>query len=151
QATEDATRLLDEMRANGLPEALVTQWRAHLAPIKAELVGPKASFQEHEDVLDQQFRALDRTNGDIAEAVRKANEDRNHALQARFEEGRAWLGRQVLGAIALAALLAIGFGVWLTRPLRQLERAIAGLGENRMDSPVAIHGPSDLRSLGHRL
>jgi two-component system sensor histidine kinase GlrK len=151
QASDDASRLLDDMRGHDVPAPLLAQWRSHLAPIKAELVGPKASFQEHEDALDTQFRALDRTNGDIAEAVRKANEDRNNALQARLEEGRAWLGRQVLGAIALAALLAIGFGVWLTRPLRQLERAIAGLGENRMDAPVVIRGPSDLRSLGQRL
>ena len=151
QASDDASRLLDDMRARDVPAPLVAEWRSHLAPIKGELVGPKASFQEHEDALDTQFRALDRTNGDITEAVRKANEDRNNALQARLEEGRAWLGRQVLGAIALAALLAIGFGVWLTRPLRQLERAIAGLGENRMDAPVDIRGPSDMRRLGQRL
>jgi two-component system, NtrC family, sensor histidine kinase GlrK len=41
--------------------------------------------------------------------------------------------------------------VWLTRPLKRLERAIAGLGENRMDHPVDIRGPSDMRSLGRRL
>jgi len=151
QATEDATRLLDEMRVRELPATLVAQWRSHLAPIKAELNGPKTSFQVHEDVLDTQFRALDRANTEIAEAVRKMNEERNNVLQSRLEEGRTLLGQQVLGAIGIAAVLALAFGVWLTRPLRRLERAIAGLGENRMDSPVEIRGPSDLRSLGQRL
>jgi two-component system sensor histidine kinase GlrK len=151
QATEDATRLLEDMRVHELPPGLAAQWLSHLAPIKAELNGPKTSFQVHEDVLDTQFRALDHTNGEIAEVVRRTNEARNNALQARLEEGRALLGKQVAGAIGLAALLALAFGVWLTRPLKQLERAIAGLGENRMDAPVDIRGPSDLRSLGQRL
>jgi two-component system sensor histidine kinase GlrK len=61
------------------------------------------------------------------------------------------VGRQVLGAIVLAALLAVGFGVWLTRPLNRLERAIVFLGENRLDEPFDVRGPSDLRSLGQRL
>jgi two-component system sensor histidine kinase GlrK len=57
----------------------------------------------------------------------------------------------VAGAIALAAILALGFGVWLTRPLKRLERAIVVLGENRLDEAVDVRGPSDLRSLGQRL
>ena len=30
------------------------------------------------------------------------------------------------------------FGIWLTRPLRRLEKAIIGLGENRLDEAIAI-------------
>src|SRR4051812_1063034 len=40
QATEDATRLLDDMTAHGLSAALAEQWRAHLAPIRTELDAP---------------------------------------------------------------------------------------------------------------
>ena len=43
------------------------------------------------------------------------------------------------------------FGIVLTRPLKRLERAIAGLGENRLDDRIEIPGPSDLRSIGQRL
>ncbi len=151
QAADDATRLLDEMRRHDLPAALSTQWLAQLPPIKEELGGPKASIQQREDALDARFRALDRLNDQIAEAVRRSGEERNAALQAQLEAGRASVGTQVLGAIVLAALLALAFGVWLTRPLKRLESAIAGLGENRMDRPVDIRGPSDMRSLGRRL
>jgi two-component system sensor histidine kinase GlrK len=151
QASDDATRLLDEMRRHDLPEALANEWLARLPSIKQALGGSNASVQQREDALDAQFRALDRTNADIADAVRRSGEERNRLLQAELEGGRASVGRQVLGAIVLAALLALGFGVWLTRPLKRLERAIAGLGENRMDHPVDIRGPSDLRSLGQRL
>ena len=151
QAADDATRLLGEMGRHDLPKELSTQWLAQIAPIKDELGGPKASIQQREDALDESFRTLDRLNGQIAEAVRRGGEERNAALQAQLEAGRASVGTQVLGAIVLAALLALAFGVWLTRPLKRLERAIAGLGENRMDHPVDIRGPSDMRSLGRRL
>jgi len=151
QAADDATRLLAEMRRHDLPIELSTQWLAQLPPIQAQLDSPKASIQQREDALDTQFRALDRLNDQIAAAVRRSDEERSAALQAQLEAGRASVGTQVLGAIVLAALLALAFGVWLTRPLKRLERAIAGLGENRMDHPVDIRGPSDMRSLGRRL
>ena len=151
QAADDATRLLGEMGRHDLPAALSTQWLAQIAPIKDELGGPKASIQQREDALDESFRTLDRLNAQIAEAVRRLDDERSAALQAQLEAGRASVGTQVLGAIGLAALLALAFGVWLTRPLKRLERAIAGLGENRMDHPVDIRGPSDMRSLGRRL
>ena len=151
QATDDSARLLDEMRRHDLPAELSTQWLAQVQPIKDQLGGPKASIQQREDALDARFRTLDRLNDQIAEAVRRIDDDRSAALQEQLEAGRASVGTQVLGAIVLAALLALAFGVWLTRPLKRLERAIAGLGENRMDHPVDIRGPSDLRSLGRRL
>ena len=151
QAADDATKLLGEMRRHDLPVELTTQWVAQIEPIKDELGGPKASIQQREDALDESFRTLDRLDGQIAEAVRRLDDERSAALQAQLEDGRASVGTQVLGAIVLAALLALAFGVWLTRPLKRLERAIAGLGENRMDHPVDIRGPSDMRSLGRRL
>jgi two-component system sensor histidine kinase GlrK len=151
QAADDATRLLGEMRRHDLPIELSTQWLAQLPPIREQLGGLKASIQQREEALDAQFRTLDRLNEQIAEAVRRGGQERNAALQAQLEAGRASVGTQVLGAIVLAALLALAFGVWLTRPLKRLERAIAGLGENRMDHPVDIRGPSDMRSLGRRL
>jgi two-component system, NtrC family, sensor histidine kinase GlrK len=151
QAADEATRLLGEMRRHALPVGLATQWLAQLPPIKDELDGPKTRIQQRGDALDSRFRELDRLNDQIAEAVRRSGEERNAALQAQLEAGRASVGSQVLGAIVLAALLALAFGVWLTRPLKRLERAIAGLGENRMDHPIDIRGPSDMRSLGHRL
>jgi len=151
QSADDAGRLLGEMRSHDLPAALATQWLAQVAPIKEQLDGPKAAIQARQDALDTRFRTLDRLNGQIAEAVRRIDDDRSAALQAQLEAGRASVGTQVLGAIVLAALLALASGVWLTRPLKRLERAIAGLGENRMDHPVDIRGPSDMRSLGRRL
>jgi two-component system sensor histidine kinase GlrK len=150
-ATKDANRELEELLSQQLPRPLVERWRGQLNVITAQFEGPDATAHQRELALAEQFRELDLTNAAIAEQVRKDSEQRNHRLQDELEAGRATLARQVLGAIALAVVMALGFGVWLARPLKRLERAIVGLGENRLDQPVSIQGPSDVRSLGQRL
>ncbi len=57
----------------------------------------------------------------------------------------------VSGATASAILLALSFGMWLSRPLAQVEVAIERLGENKFDQDIAISGPRDLRRLGRQL
>jgi len=47
--------------------------------------------------------------------------------------------------------MALTFGIWFTRPLKRLEQAIVGLGENRLDASIAIAGPADLALIGERL
>jgi two-component system sensor histidine kinase GlrK len=151
ESTGEATRVLEDLLAQRLAADLATQWRAQVAVATAQLTGPPATEHERELALTAQFRELDLTIAKIAEHVRKDSEAHNRLLQAELEAGRAALTRQVLGAIVLAVLLALGFGLWLTRPLKRLERAIVGLGENRLDQPIEIRGPSDLRTLGLRL
>ncbi len=150
-AAEDATRELDELLAQQLPTGLAEKWRAQLVAIKAQLTGTKATKGLRDQALSEQFRGLDQVNAAIAEQVRLGSEARNRLLLLQLETGRANLVRQVLGAIALAVVLAWGFALWLMRPLKRLERAIVGLGENRLDAPVNIQGPSDMRALGQKL
>src|SRR5690606_27402847 len=76
---------------------------------------------------------------------------RNAALQAGFQRSQAQLTQIVTGAILLAAGMALGFGVWLARPFKRLERAIVALGENRLDQAVDIVGPRDVRRIGQQL
>jgi two-component system sensor histidine kinase GlrK len=47
--------------------------------------------------------------------------------------------------------MALAFGIWFTVPLKRLEHAIVGLGENRLDQVIAIRGPADLAMVGQRL
>lgn len=148
---DDAKRELDELLAQQLPTALADRWRAQLTAIQAQLTGTKASKGTRDQALSEQFRGLDQVNAMIAEQVRLSSEERNRVLQQQLDAGRATLGRQVLGAIALAVVLAWGFAFWLMRPLKRLERAIVGLGENRLNAPVDIQGPSDMRALGQKL
>ena len=60
----------------------------------------------------------------------------------------------VLQAIALvpaALLLAILFTVLITRPIKQIDRNIRLLGDEKLNEPVAVTGPRDLEQLGERL
>ncbi len=76
---------------------------------------------------------------------------RNSALLAELEASRLRLGGQILVALAGALLVVLAVGWWLVRPLRNLERAIARLGEQRFDQPVVVSGPADFRQLGRQL
>ncbi len=58
---------------------------------------------------------------------------------------------QALALIPLALGIAFLFATLVTRPLRQLGAAIRRLGEGRLDQPVAIRGPRDIRELGEEL
>ncbi len=151
EAAADADKVLKQLQAQQLPGERADTWHIKLAAIRAQLndVLPRTVSREQE--LTANFRELETVNTSIGEQIRVNTEARNKALQAELENGRTKLAQQVVGAIGLAVLLSLTFGFWLTLPLRRLEQAIVGLGENRLDQPVDIHGPSDLRSLGQRL
>jgi two-component system, NtrC family, sensor histidine kinase GlrK len=151
EARGDATAVLDRRLAPELPPPVIARWREQLARIAGELDDTARSPLDGDSALTPMFRELEAAAVDMATRVRLLSESRNEQMQEAFEAGRARLGQQVLAAIAVAALAALGFGWWLSRPLVRLEEAVVGLGENRLDQPVQIAGPSDLRSLGQRL
>lgn len=150
EAASDAETVLQDLQGQRLIPEQAQAWRAQLDLIRRQLDAAWRSRKREQD-LTTQFRELEAQTVAIAEQVRLHTEARNRSLQEQLEQGRVRLGQQVLGAIALAALLSLTFGFWLTRPLRRLEQAIVGLGENRLSEAISIQGPSDLRSLGQRL
>lgn len=132
-------------------DADARNWRNTLLTVRRQLVGEPETLRDREQTLTAAFRDLGQINIDLADQVRLATEARNAALLQRLEMGRAALARQILVAIAIAVGLALAFGVWLARPLKRLEAAIVGLGENRLDRPIEMRGPADVRQLGRRL
>ncbi|MCK6424873.1 MAG: ATP-binding protein [Burkholderiaceae bacterium] len=146
-AARDAAQALDRLEAAGLPPAPIAAWRDGLATLRGQLGGPGAMGAD----LGPVFRRLDALDAELAEAVRRAAEARNERLAAELDAGRIDLGRQVLAASAVALALAFAFGLWLARPLERLEAAVLALGENRLDQPIEIQGPRDVRALGRRL
>jgi two-component system sensor histidine kinase GlrK len=59
--------------------------------------------------------------------------------------------REVVAASVLAVVLALAFGIWLARPFKRMEHAIVGLGQNRLDEPIDIRGPADVRRVSQQL
>ncbi|MBX3620210.1 MAG: HAMP domain-containing histidine kinase [Rhizobacter sp.] len=151
EATRDAVAALTRLADTRVPENLAADWRRLEADIDAQLRGTPDDLRAREGSITGAFRELEGINAAIAEQVRRATEQRNQVLMDELEAGRAELGRQILAAIVVAVVLAFVFGLWLARPLKRLEQAVVGLGENRLDQPIEIRGPADVRLLGRRL
>lgn len=151
EAAANAKDILVRLQDNELPPEFARQWLQQLADITDLLDGPPETALDREREVAQAFRELDGHSAAIAQQVQTLIGNRNEALQDRVEKSRRQLAQQVLGAIVLAALMALGFGIWLARPFRRLERAIVGLGENRLDLPIDIPGPPDVRRVSQQL
>jgi two-component system, NtrC family, sensor histidine kinase GlrK len=149
--TRQARDILQRLQDNELPTEMANRWRDQLRFIEQQLDGPVETALDRERDVARAFRELDRRSAQIAQQVQSIIARRNEALQARFEKSRQMLTQQVVGAIVLAAIMAVGFGIWLARPFRRLERAIVDLGENRLVQPIDIPGPPDVQRVGQQL
>lgn len=150
-AARDAHQALDRLGANGLPATGLDLWRAQLAVIQGLMSGAPETALARESSMAMQFRDLDALNSNLAQQAQILIEAQNNALAQRIENARQRLMREVLAASALAVALALAFGVWLARPFKRLQRAIVGLGENRLDEPIDIRGPADVRRIAQQL
>lgn len=151
EAGRDARDALKRLADNLVSANLAAEWGAHESGIESQLKGTPADLREREATITNAFRELEAINDTIANQVRTTTEQRNQVLMDELEAGRAELGRQMLIAIVVAVVLAFVFGLWLARPLKRLEQAVVGLGENRLDQAIDIRGPADVRLLGRRL
>jgi two-component system sensor histidine kinase GlrK len=151
EAAHDAGQVLDRLTANGVDGDGPDKWRRQLAVIQGLMNGAPETALARESSMAMQFRELDAINTQIAQQAQSLVETQNEALAERIETARLRLMRLVVAASALALALALAFGVWLARPFKRLQRAIVGLGENRLDEPIDIHGPSDVRRVGQQL
>jgi two-component system, NtrC family, sensor histidine kinase GlrK len=58
---------------------------------------------------------------------------------------------QGLALIPVIIFLVVGFTILISRPIREIDAAINGLGEGKFNIPIAVSGPQDLERLGGRL
>ncbi|NMM11553.1 MAG: two-component sensor histidine kinase [Polaromonas sp.] len=147
----DAAAILTKLATEGIPAARAQQWRTRLQTIGNLLTGEPDTAIERERQLALQFRELEGLNAAITVQVQQTIQQRNKSLAGKLETSRKHLAQQVIGAIVLAVVMALAFGVWFTLPLKRLENAIVGLGENRLDEAISIEGPADLVLVGQRL
>jgi len=150
-ASRDAHQVLERLEKNGVAPAGIDTWRAQLATIEGLMSGSPDSALARESTMAMQFRELDALNTNIAQQAQFLIETQNNALAQRIENARRRLMHQVVAASVLAVSLALAFGVWLARPFKRLGEAIVGLGENRLDVPIDIRGPADVRRLSQQL
>ncbi len=147
----EAGQALDRLTENGLLPASAEQWRTQMGVIEGLFSGIPETALARESTMALQFRELDGINTQIAQQAQFLIEMQNKALAERLESARRRLMRQVVAASVLAVSLALAFGIWLARPFKRLERAIVGLGQNRLDEPIDIRGPADVRRVSQQL
>lgn len=153
EAWRDALAALDVI-AGALPGAEPTafaDWRRNGQAAWQAMEMPRERRNARQLRLDAALAQLPAINGELAERVKEEVDRRNAAILTELDERRTILKGQVAASIGLAAVLALAFGLWLARPLRQIETAISRLGGNRYDMPIAVYGPADLRRLGRHL
>ena len=151
EEARSADAVLRRITAGGLSTEEMLAWPRKRSAIAALLDGPSGTALERERTVAEEFRELDALNGSITAQIQALIASRNNALRQQLDASRERLTRQVLVAIVLAIMLAVGLGIWLARPFRRLERAIVGLGENRLEEPIDIQGPSDVRGVSQQL
>jgi two-component system sensor histidine kinase GlrK len=73
------------------------------------------------------------------------------AMRETVDRARRVMLWQALALIPVMIFLVGGFTVLISRPIRQIDAAIRGLGDGRFNVPVVVNGPQDLEYLGERL
>ncbi|MGZ3184608.1 MAG: sensor histidine kinase [Telluria sp.] len=151
-AWRDAGRALDVVAAAVPARAAgrVTQWKQASAQAWKALQQPSGG-PVRAAALSTALAPLAAIQAQLASDVRLEVERRNVQLLDELEAGRSRLWWQVGLSIVLSAALAVGAGVWLSRPLKRIEAGIGQLGNNQLDGKIVVEGPRDLRHLGGQL
>ncbi|TFZ06495.1 HAMP domain-containing histidine kinase [Ramlibacter henchirensis] len=147
----NARSALRRLTDQGLTPDQAQRWHAQLAQVEELLRGPAATALDRERLVAQRFREFDGINTGIAREVQGLIGERNRLLRERLDNSRSRLMQQVIVVLLLTSLLIAGLGIWLSRPFKRLEAAIASLGQDRLDDPIEIQGPQDVRRLSQQL
>lgn len=146
----NADRLLSQLQQHPASEALGQQ---------AALV--RSSFDDARNVWKTQtddpegfadrLHTLVRQSSPITDMARAGVDAQMQSFHHEIESTRHIIGFSALTLIPLAALMALGFSVAVTHPLRRMARSIAELGHGRYNQTVSIVFPHEMRRLGERL
>ncbi|UGQ44993.1 sensor histidine kinase [Massilia endophytica] len=153
EAWRDAQASLEAI-AGGLPNAqrgAFEDWRRQGENAWKALDMPRSRRNARQQLLNAALLRLPAINEELADEVKMEVDRRNNEVLRELEARRHTMTGLAAGSIGLAAILAFGFGVWLARPLKQIETAVGRLGGNRYDLPIVVEGPHDLRRLGQHL
>ncbi len=100
--------------------------------------------------LDPEFKLADIVNP-IPRLVTEWIVADSESMNLQIERVQRMLLWQAIALIPLALILAGVFSVLITRPLRNLGKAIHCLGAGKLTTPVRVSGPQDVRELGEQL
>ena len=74
-----------------------------------------------------------------------------NALQASISQAQQISAWQTAALVPGTIVLVLFFTLLVARPIRQIDRAIAQLGQSGFSKPITVQGPTDLERLGRQL
>jgi two-component system, NtrC family, sensor histidine kinase GlrK len=107
--------------------------------------------EEVVDTMSANFRTLNATARDVAQAMRFSINDRLNELQEDTRSAQQALAWQSAALIPGTLVLVVLFLLLVGRPMRQVDRAIRELGEGDFSRPITVSGPADIETLGRQL
>jgi two-component system sensor histidine kinase GlrK len=138
-----------QLRGN-VANAQLQQFQVELEQIRSLVLADKAPPHRAEQ-LSQTFVQLGNLADAIASLSNQQIDSDINVLQRQTDRARRGLIRQSTLLLPLVLVVVLLFALRLSRPLRQIDRAIAELGRGNFSRAIAIRGPVDLERLGHQL
>ena len=149
QLSEAITRLSDLPLGVDLPGQLAKLSQREEA-LYAQLKKWVAMRDNDAQILDSELK-LAGIAGPIPGSVTEWIVDNSDAMNLQIERVQQLLLWQAIALVPLALILSGIFSILITRPLRNLGKAIHRLGAGEWATPVSVSGPQDVHELGEQL
>lgn len=98
-----------------------------------------------------EFESMSDVARAILEGSNRLVDRESNQMRKDAERARTVLLWQAFSVIPTAIILALGFVVLLSRPIKQIDEAIRHIGSGGTVDPIQVGGPQDLQRLGERL
>jgi two-component system sensor histidine kinase GlrK len=100
----------------------------------------------------REFGPLSRDTGQLSLLASRQIDEELQRVQQETDQVRRRLLWQTMALVPITLGLALAFALFLGRPIRDIDRAIANLGHGRLGEPVRVRGPpTDLEALGRQI
>lgn len=128
--------------------SLIDEMRARTTRIGTDLASPEPA---RVNAALREFTQLSKDAGRLSRLATQQTDRELKQLRAETDDARRRLFWQSAALIPITIGLILLVTLFLARPIRQIDAAIADIGHGRLDEPVAVKGPSDLEALGRQL
>jgi len=141
--------LSDQLRAS-TAQAQLSRLVGEQTQIRALVLNIKVPSKETTE-LAAAFVALSDLASGAADLSNRQIDSDVAALQNETDRARRQLFLESALLLPLVLIAVLLFTLRLSRPLRQIDRAIGELGRGNFSHDIAVSGPVDLERLGHQL
>ncbi len=106
---------------------------------------------DNADVFSDELDQMNKIAQSLPLGVSQLISGSSQRITRRVENVQRMLIIEAAALAPLALAIAAYFSMLISRPLKQLGKAIRRLGAGKFDQPVSVSGPNDIREIGERL